>query len=321
MKTIYFHILILSTLFFFFESCNKEDDVASFIPEESGNILTRSQVDIPDFEVENGCLKFQNESDYVAMYSSLLSQNKAELLTWSASNGYTSLLARYTNEDSIAYATFVPDHDYEPGEEFIDTSERVLDPQLATLFNSDGLVLVGDTVFKIRGIYVYKIPDGDSAKANEIDNATDDEALDYIPHFRHTTKLQSRLRNYERSPVISVTSSRREFVNFEQHKSEVTSNVFKFRSWMSGRAQCKTLGIWMPDFEDEIVSGVIQSTAACYIDGSYVTVESASGVDKVTIEAPPYTNNNMKFRFTVVHTFTKNAIKGQETYTNVYYVN
>jgi hypothetical protein len=322
------------TLFSLLFSCGQEmfeqnaEKEISIVNETLG-VQTYSQGNVPNFEIVNGHLKFESESDYIAVYNSLSDKNKRELIAWSETNSYTSLLSWYRNVDSIAYSTFVPDHDYEPGEDFIDKSERISDPQLATLFNNDGIVLVGDTIFKLRGKYIYKILNGDSANAEEIDNATDIASLEYIPHFQHTIKLQSRLRNENRSNVISVTSKRREFVEFHHEISEIALGVIRFRAWMSGQAQTKTL-FWWPNFDDEIVSGtitndvfgIVRPTTGNSVNYIPICYNSRSGYDVVNIEVTPFDYTILSaYRFTVTFKFVKNTKKGEEVYTRDYFSN
>jgi hypothetical protein len=323
-----FFSLSLSALFSFLFSCSQEvietpkpaENVATSVP-------TRSQSITSAFEIVDGYLKFQNERDYIAAYNSLLDKNKKELLIWSEANGYSSLLSYYKDKDAIALATFVPDHDYEPGEEFIDTSERVSDPVFATLLNSNGIVLVGDTIFKLHGKYVYKILNGDSEKAKEIDNAINSTSLDYIPHFQHTIKLQPMLKNASRSGVIMVTSTRREFVEFKYEKDHIGVMAF-FRVYMVGQAQTKSLGIWWPNFDDEIVSGSVTNVIRARVStnnntsSSYVYVNTffEKGYDQSEISVAPFPYGaGVGHEFSVKFEFVKHAKKGTEVVNNKYY--
>ena len=320
------------TLFYFIFSCTqgKDSNTEALVSaeNETQEIQTRSgKVYLPNYEVVNGRMNFKCESDLIAMYEYLFNKEAKELLAWSELNGYTSMLRWYYYVDSIAYSTFIPDHDYAPGEDFIDKSDRILDPQLATLYNSDGTLLVGDTIYKVKGKYIYKIWEGDSGKANEIDNARDHDLLINIPHFQHTMRLKPEGRPEDRSYIIDVSSTRREFVEFHTAYTSVSfPNGIKFRVWMKGQAQTKSLGIWWPNFDDEIVYGTTESCVeAGVLSGGVVCCYSFMGccstylTNKVNIEVdPPWIGNNCPYRFTATYKFKKNANHPEETYTRVY---
>lgn len=329
----------LSALFLSFIACNKEEVVQNV---EISSPQTRTLPTILQdpaqilFEVVDGYLKFQTVDDYLSTYTSLDGKSKHELLAWSEENGYFSMLKQYREEDSIACAAFVPDHDFEPGDKLVDDSERVLDIQLATLFNNEGMVFIGDTIYKLHGKYVYRVLETDYATLEEIDNATDVESLDYIPHHQHTMRLDippmpplaldgpMRVNYTSRSTIINVSSKRREFVDFTGQITAVTPLQNRFKAYMTGQAQTKSLGIWWPNFDDEIVSGSVRNDV--YTRGAYNNGEAlltlvawtlSSGTNVETIEVAPYYCYG-NFRFIVTYTFVKHASRGQESYTKTY---
>jgi len=312
------------------QSCTNEEAVI-----QNGNDVTeksaieetfdlQSQVKtISEFKVVNGCLKFRTMEDYVSTYHLLSKKSQKELLAWSEGNGYTSLLETYVTGDSIFMSTFVATRDYEPGEHPIDKSDRVLSLALSTLYNEEGILVVSDTIFKVRGQNVYMIENEDFEKAKRVQNVSDINSLDDIPHFRHTiskndlnqpitTRAGNDNHNRDRSFVINVSSSRREFVEFHRDVVTVNPAVHVLETYMKGQAQKKSLGIWWPNFDDEIYYGQVHITA-----GLTPLPPFGYGNNTVKIYGCPY--SLQQSYNSVTWQFTKNSAHPSEIYTNDYY--
>jgi hypothetical protein len=216
-------------------------------------------------------------------------------------------------------STFIPSRDYEPGESPIDKSERMANLQLSTLFNNEGMVIINDTILKVRGIYVYVIGYEDFEKVNEVENAMDITFLDYIPHYKHTIAAQSRQRNnYSRTPVINVSSSRREFTEFHYDYSllfpVVNSDVpapCYFQAYMEGQAQTKSLGIWWPNFDDEIYEGAVMVNS---VNGESMNFELIYGHNSVNIYGPIVYNLTSPFSYSISVT---NRVQKNKNYPSV----
>jgi hypothetical protein len=97
---------------------------------------------------------------------------------------------------------------------------------------------------------------------------------------------------------------------------------------MSGQAQTKSLGMWWPNFDDEIESGTITNAifsgeTSAFINTS-VNYHYATAYDIVNIEVPPFEyllTSGLFYRFVVNYEFVKNLSYGTESYSNVYYTN
>lgn len=308
---------------------NNDKDIQTRSQQVSGYQILQTNTP-PSFKVKNGLLTFKNESDYVAMFYYLTGKGEKELFEWSKANGYTSLLNEYAIKDSIFMSTFIPTRDYEPGESPIDKSERITDPVFATLFNNNGIVLVGDTIYKLRGEYVYLISDKELAKLDEINKAKDKKSLNHIPSFQHTIKpgggdkVSLRSGNYERSNVFYVNSTFRVFVNFYSDYKRISNNsALTHRSYMSGRKQTKVL-VWLPDTSDPISSGRINSVAEGYNGISFTVAGVFNGwniYNQVDIYGATFGPVNVgSYRFTETFIFIKHTSQGAEdTYTNQYF--
>ena len=251
--------------------------------------LKMMQKEAPEFKVENGILKFPTMEDYLSTYKLLNKKNQKELLEWSKSNGYSSLLSSYQYEDSVFMSTFIPTRDYEPGEDAFDKSERLSSLALSTLYNEKGLLLINDTIFKLRGPNVYVILNNDFAKVNEIDKASNIESLKNITNYKHTLdskdQITTRAFNYtnkKRSNLIQVSSKRREYVEFNQERHWVGPGGpwYWLETNMKGQAQTKSLGVWWPNFNDEIYKGSVKITA---INGQNTNFPYYIGTNVVTI--------------------------------------
>jgi len=339
MKKLFYLVCAFIALGVFFFSCTQEMVEQQVIADSNyDGIQTRSQrvnngyqnlqVNAPpDFKVINGHLAFKNDKDYVAMFYYLIGKSEEELIKWSKTNGFTSLFNEYAIQDSIFMSTFVATRDYEPGESPIDKSGRITDPAFTSLFNADGVLLVGDTIYKLRGDFIYLIPFGDSQKIDEVSSARDASSLSYIPHFQHTFYPESTTRNHSRSHVIDVSSTLRVFVNFHSEYKRLNFNAaLTHRGYMSGRKQNKVV-VWMPDVSDPIVSGRINSVA----EGGVWTGTGYNWFNAGWAYPPNQYNlvdiygvlfgpvNVGVYRFTETFIFIKHSIQGAErSYQNIY---
>ena len=336
-KKIFISICALGAFF----SCSMEnemrsvtDNVSQETTEQSAD-LRKSKND-PDFKVKDGYLKFKTKEDLLLAYELLSGKSQKELIAWSEENGYTSLLSAYAKEDSIFMSTFVPTRDYEPGEVLPYQAERMSSLALSTLYNKDGIIIVNDTIFQVRGMDVYIIEKEDFNKAKKVKEASDIKSVNNIPHYKHTIKYHNEpaittraatVTNYDacdgkRSYVINVTSKRREFVEFHVDAVGIhpTLPAYNVETKMIGQAQTKSALIWWPNFDDEIYVGNITINS---VNGVNPYLTPGAGSNAVTIYGPPLLGFSGLSTYTnkIVITFKikKNANFPDEIYVNTYY--
>lgn len=302
-----------------FISCN--DDLQSDLSPESAGLQIQTVVENKDFEVIDGYLKFKDSKSFQTVYESFADKSDTELQAWSTNNGYISLNDVYKKEEA---SIIVPERDLEPGEIISDISEKVKDWKYASLLNDKGMLLIQDTIYKVKGQYVYVISDGDFNKLNNLEQGADFTSLSSISRFEHTTNLTQTNRNYDRSPVYKVSRKRREHVEFNAWVSKIQGQGAQVIAEMTGQAQTKSLW-WGINFEDEMVWGQVRFNSGSF-NGKFGEATISQSWGKKTIgEKKAYGAcglgeaefvNNVKLNVTFM--FVKHANRGEESYTNNY---
>lgn len=238
-------------------SCSQEEVVENV---SNPKLETRSTQN--EMRVENGILTFSNYEAYRQVYEDLHKLNKEELATWSQNVGYTSML----RQESFSPNKALAEDEEETSEE---SNEFELDPVRKALYSNRGLLAIGDTIYKVLGEYIYKVPASQKEILTDIE--ADPDSYNDI-RFKHTYVLTpvptgSEIINgieykdaiYQdkgesRTPLSYVSSKRREHVKFV-----ATSNFDGLSYWLTfgfrGRAQKKKIGIWGNTFNDEVKWG------------------------------------------------------------------
>ena len=108
------------------------------------------------YSVENGYIKFENINEYKALYEKLSNASKLELEIWNKNLPFKSLELKY-NEDNIQM--YVADNNLtnEMGEQL---NTKRLNPTLASLFNENGVLVINDTILKVKNEFLYSITNG-----------------------------------------------------------------------------------------------------------------------------------------------------------------
>ena len=118
------------------------------------------------YSVENGYIKFENINEYKALYEKLSNASKLELEIWNKNLPFKSLELKY-NEDNIQM--YVADNNLtnEMGEQL---NTKRLNPTLASLFNENGVLVINDTILKVKNEFLYSITNGlnSTCKCNRI---------------------------------------------------------------------------------------------------------------------------------------------------------
>lgn len=239
-------------------SCSQDE----LLEENAPNLKLETRSANNEMRVEDGILTFPDYNSYIQMYEELHKLNKEELAEWNQNAGYTSMLRQesfYPNRMSAE----------EENEVSEDNNEFELDPVRKTLYSNRGLLVIEDTIYKVLGEYIYKVPVSQKEILADIDINPD---LYQDIRFKHTYILKpvptgAETRNgvvykdaiYQnkeesRTPLSYVSNKRREHVKFV-----ASSNFDGVNYWLTfgfrGRAQKKKIGIWGNTFNDEVKWG------------------------------------------------------------------
>lgn len=150
-----------------------------------------------------------------------------------------------------------------------ESNEFELDPVRKALYSNRGLLAIEDTIYKVLGEYIYKVPISQKEILADID--TNPDSYKDI-RFKHTYVLEpvptsseiingieykdavDQEKRSARTPLSYVSSKRREHVKF-------IADVYSDSHWywlkfgLVGRAQKKKIGIWGNTFNDEMKWG------------------------------------------------------------------
>lgn len=310
-------------------SCSQEEVVENV---SNPKLETRSTQN--EMRVENGILTFSNYEAYRQAYEDLHKLNKEELATWSQNAGYTSML----RQESFSPNKALAEEDEEISEE---SNEFELDPVRKALYSNRGLLTIGDTIYKVLGEYIYKVPASQKEILTDIE-ADPDSYKDI--RFKHTYVLTpvptgSEIINgieYKdavgqenrraRTPLSYVSSKRREHVSFIADVYS-DSNWYWLKFGLAGRAQKKKIGIWGNTFDDEMKWGqgrgdvfVNQNlpipVVAKRVENAKTSYNTDDGIFKLAPEG--------QLRSGIINAYFdcyKNDISGEEHYKCKFYLN
>lgn len=236
-------------------SCSQEEVV-----ENVSNPQLKTRSAESEVKVEDGILTFSNYEAYRKVYEDLHKLNKDELTVWN--QGYTSMLC----QESFSPNRLAAEENEDVSEE---SNEFELDPVRKALYSNRGLLAIEDTIYKVLGEYIYKVPISQKEILADID--TNPDSYKDI-RFKHTYVLEpvptsseiingieykdavDQEKRSARTPLSYVSSKRREHVKF-------IADVYSDSHWywlkfgLVGRAQKKKIGIWGNTFNDEMKWG------------------------------------------------------------------
>lgn len=302
----------------FLVSCSNEGDLDIVPP--SGNAQTRA-IQTSDFTVENGYLSFVNMEAYNKVVEMLDGKNQNELLTWSNGQGYNSLLKTYCKAESLLVET--------EGDETNELPKfKMANEKFASLFNENGIMLINDSIYKAIDDYVYIIGNRDFDTLEKLEKSSGNyESLPVISRYRHTEPLKVEkstrgVSDGDRSFVIDVSSKRREYANFNVSLSTSSSGQLYLDISLEGRGQKKKLW-WGTAFSDEFEWAQFTCLGGSINDKIPFTGKTSAritGAKSVSESIPLGVSSHSTFlRTTVEFSFTKNAKKPNEFYSNQYY--
>lgn len=237
-------------------SCEKAELESNAYLQNTLTIETKANEDV---HVINGILNFPNYESYSKTFSALHKLSPDELLNWNKQLSFSSM---YSNE--MKKRNYIEVNDEEKIE-----NDGELDEIRKSLYSDKGLLIIGDTIYKVKGEYIYKVPTSSESILSEIDE-TPEKFKDI--RFRHTIQMTASISEthntprivYEdaviqgggeaRTPLFKVNSKRREHIKFIA-EIQVDNKWCYLKFGLRGRAQKKKIGIWGNTFNDEMVFG------------------------------------------------------------------
>lgn len=237
-------------------SCEKAELESNAYLQNTLTIETKANEDV---HVINGILNFPNYESYSKTFSALHKLSADELLNWNKQLSFSSM---YSNE--MKKRNYIEVNDEEKIE-----NDGELDEIRKSLYSDKGLLIIGDTIYKVKGEYIYKVPTSSESILSEIDE-TPEKFKDI--RFRHTIQMTASISEthntprivYEdaviqgggeaRTPLFKVNSKRREHIKFIA-EIQVDNKWCYLKFGLRGRAQKKKIGIWGNTFNDEMVFG------------------------------------------------------------------
>lgn len=301
----------------FFMSCSNELDVMDNTAISS-ELKTKSlNVENEDyFQVIDGCLKFKDYDNYIVVNELLMNKTNDELKEWKSSFDYISLYDEYQRISPLEY---FEEKDYNVVMDQDTINNKVKSSMYATLLNSRGMLMIGDTILKVKDEYTYMVKNGNMDVVRMIEEGKDVSAFDSIERSRHTIFLTSKTRNTSQTPVYKVSSSRREFVQLNAFISGSGSSLLTME--IKGRAQKKSLW-WGIDFEDELAWGQIFTNGGYYSGSVYYPLNITSTIQRdvcVVSSSQLLAKGTLRnVTIQVKNTFCKALAQGNLEYTNNY---
>ena len=200
------------------------------------------------------------------VFNSVISDNYS--IQSSVSNRFYSLESKYKSiEDSYVLMS-----KSESKEELEDTQiieNRVGSFTLTELLNEDGVIKIGESIYRFNGNYAYIVNDGnentlqrllDGEEYSSLENVSYKQVILPLVEENAISTKGSSGGTYERSPVFIATNDdkRREHVRFNPYLFVVPNAQTEIVIEMEGRAQKKKIfGIWGGTFSDEMIWGEI----------------------------------------------------------------
>lgn len=136
---------------------------------------------------------------------------------------------------------------------------------LTELLNTDGVIKIGESIYKFDGNYAYIITNGNEnslkrllagEEHSSLENVSYEQVIFPLLEEGKTMTKGSSGGQYDRSPVFKPTNDgdRREHVKFNAYLFKVPNAQTEIVVEIEGRAQKKKiLGIWGTTFSDEML--------------------------------------------------------------------
>ncbi len=296
-------------------SCSNESELIGSA-ETAGELRTRALMEDADYTIVDGCLYFKNMDSFNNVYFSFDVHTEEPLHDWSKERGYTSLLDKYRMEDNSIL-------NMEEERPLIDTSNRVFDTKSATLFNQKGMMFIADTLYQVKGQYVYIIPNIDETVAENVTNLSAEELSGY-KHYAHSIDLKLKNKNTDKTPEVEVAKKRKEWTEFKYKRINIANAQTEVHFQIIGRGKKKGALFWH-SFDDELRWGEITCHGITFIGVNGETHYPSGSSGKYYDTKLVGLSSNLgpsdfvhDIEATVTYHFLKNEVIGEQTVTNTY---
>lgn len=242
-----FLFLFLITVMYSFSSC--QNDTEEIFPSEA-------------FAQKNSYLEFKDSESFFDVFNSVITDNYS--IPSSLSGNFNSLENKYKSLKEQSETKSNGELD-----DIQIIENQVGSITLTELLNEDGVIKIGESIYKFDGNYAYIINDGnentlqrllDGEELSSLENVSYKQVILPLVKEENINTKSSTGGEYERSPVFTTTndSKRREHVKFNPYLLVINNAQTEIVIEMEGRAQKKKiLGIWGGTFSDEMVWGEI----------------------------------------------------------------
>lgn len=253
-----FLFFTLTTVMYCFSSCqnNTEEIFQSETSSKNSDFFKEK------FTKKGSYLEFKDSESFFDIFNSIITDNYS--IHSSLSKSFNSLENKYKSLNYISRS----ETKGELGDSQI-IENQVGSFTLTELLNEDGVIKIGESIYKFDGNYAYIINDGnentlkrllDGEEHSSLENISYEQVIFPLVNEENIITKASSGGEYDRSPVFKPTdnSKRREHVRFNPYLFVVNNAQTEIVIEMEGRAQTKQIfGIWGGTFTDEMVWGEI----------------------------------------------------------------
>lgn len=241
--------LILTGLLFIFAlvSCDKNDEILN---QQNTNTNL-------GYTTENGYFKFQSSKEYKALANKLSKMTNKELDEWNKSLPFKSLETNY-QENNVERHIFIEN---DSNSIICKLNTNRLAARSASLFNENGILVINDTIYKIKGEYLFKITNNDFQALKKIESDSNIGSANITKEL-HTISLNNtntaaifsgkqltKNNISDQSLMYYINSKRREFMTYDAYYEPSDGNIHLD---LDGHFQRKVL-FWLTPTGDEFV--------------------------------------------------------------------
>lgn len=214
------------------------------------------------YEVKDGYIKFKSINDYKVLYELLSNSSVEELNIWNSTIGFKTLEVKYREDGIERYIMNAPIND----ESDIVLNTSRLHTALASMFNDDGILLIGDTILKVKDDYIFEIQNGDFELVDSI-NKDINFSSDIVIKQNHTLLLAPTVFNNQNEKQNVISDRTLMFYTSENTREAVRFDAFLSGGFinfeMNGRYQKKSWLGWILSESSPMVYGRVNAAGSC----------------------------------------------------------
>lgn len=261
--------LILATVMYSISSCQNETEelFQSATSSELGNSLSPDSFE-EKFILKGSYLEFKDSESFFDVFNSSISDN--DIIQGTPSNNFNSLKSKYKSIEESYVPISQSETKSNDGTEYEFDDAQIIENRvgsftLTELLNTDGVIKIGESIYKFDGNYAYIITNGNEnslkrllagEEHSSLENVSYEQVIFPLLEEGKTMTKGSSGGQYDRSPVFKPTNDgdRREYVKFNAYLFKVPNAQTEIVVEIEGRAQKKKiLGIWGTTFSDEML--------------------------------------------------------------------